>query len=259
VVAVVQRRWRPAAQSPWTPPAIVLGLVSLVLGALLCAGALAAPAGAAGAAQPQLGSVPFPNDLYTVADRSTPTGRRVHFVQAAMPANAKGVRIDPHAWNWSDGFSPGGMLVVRIPGLDNQTALQRSKLVPLTDMARAFDRSQGVVVIDAGTGARWPIWAELDTQAARDADRNLLIRPARNFLEGHRYIVALRHLVDRRGRPIPAPPGAAAGPHQAALRAALARAGIGPGTIRLSIGLEDADDLIDDLKRALRAAEKAAG
>ena len=40
--------------------------------------------------------------------------------------------------------------------------------------------------------------------------------------------------------------------------AALARAGIGPGTLRLSIGLEDADDLIDDLTRALKAAEKAA-
>ena len=39
---------------------------------------------------------------------------------------------------------------------------------------------------------------------------------------------------------------------------ALAGAGIGPGTIRLSIGLEDAHDLIDDLKRALKAAEKAA-
>ena len=38
---------------------------------------------------------------------------------------------------------------------------------------------------------------------------------------------------------------------------ALAGAGIGPGTIRLSIGLEDADDLIDDLKRALKSAEKA--
>ena len=38
--------------------------------------------------------------------------------------------------------------------------------------------------------------------------------------------------------------------------AALKQAGISPGTIRLSIGLEDADDLIDDLKRALRAAEK---
>ena len=40
--------------------------------------------------------------------------------------------------------------------------------------------------------------------------------------------------------------------------AALASAGITPGTIRLSIGLEDADDLIDDLKRALKAAERAA-
>ncbi len=39
---------------------------------------------------------------------------------------------------------------------------------------------------------------------------------------------------------------------------ALAAAGIGPGTIRLSIGLEDPADLIDDLKKALKAAEKAA-
>ena len=37
---------------------------------------------------------------------------------------------------------------------------------------------------------------------------------------------------------------------------ALAGAGITQGTIRLSIGLEDADDLLDDLKRALKAAEK---
>ena len=37
---------------------------------------------------------------------------------------------------------------------------------------------------------------------------------------------------------------------------ALASSGITQGTIRLSIGLEDADDLIDDLKRALKAAEK---
>jgi O-acetylhomoserine (thiol)-lyase len=39
---------------------------------------------------------------------------------------------------------------------------------------------------------------------------------------------------------------------------ALSGAGITQGTIRLSIGLEDADDLIDDLKRALKVAEKAA-
>jgi O-acetylhomoserine (thiol)-lyase len=39
--------------------------------------------------------------------------------------------------------------------------------------------------------------------------------------------------------------------------AALAQAGISAGTIRLSIGLEDPDDLLDDLKRALKAAERA--
>jgi O-acetylhomoserine (thiol)-lyase len=38
--------------------------------------------------------------------------------------------------------------------------------------------------------------------------------------------------------------------------AALAAAGIGPGTIRLSIGLEDPQDLIDDLAGALRASQK---
>ncbi len=40
--------------------------------------------------------------------------------------------------------------------------------------------------------------------------------------------------------------------------AALAQAGITAGTIRLSIGLEDADDLIDDLKRAFKVADKVA-
>jgi len=37
---------------------------------------------------------------------------------------------------------------------------------------------------------------------------------------------------------------------------ALAAAGIHPGTVRLSVGLEDAGDLIDDLERALAAAVK---
>jgi O-acetylhomoserine (thiol)-lyase len=38
--------------------------------------------------------------------------------------------------------------------------------------------------------------------------------------------------------------------------AALAAAGITPGTVRLSIGLEHPDDLVEDLSRALRAARK---
>ena len=36
----------------------------------------------------------------------------------------------------------------------------------------------------------------------------------------------------------------------------LKKAGIGPGTVRLSVGLEDADDLTEDLGRALAAAKR---
>jgi len=36
----------------------------------------------------------------------------------------------------------------------------------------------------------------------------------------------------------------------------LKKAGIGPGTVRLSVGLEDTEDLIEDLSRSLRAAQK---
>ena len=35
-------------------------------------------------------------------------------------------------------------------------------------------------------------------------------------------------------------------------------AGVGPGTVRLSIGLEDLDDLIEDITQALTAADAAA-
>ena len=40
---------------------------------------------------------------------------------------------------------------------------------------------------------------------------------------------------------------------------ALRAAGIGEGLVRLSIGLEDVDDLIDDLGRALQRAQRSAG
>jgi len=37
----------------------------------------------------------------------------------------------------------------------------------------------------------------------------------------------------------------------------LARSGIKAGTVRLSIGLEDSADLVEDLERALKAAARA--
>ncbi len=145
---------------------------------------------------------PFPSDFYTVADSSTPTGRRVNFPAAAMPTNKSGVQVDPTQWNLNDGFSPGSSIITRVPGLDNPGAVANSHLPPVTDIGRYADPDAGVVVIDTTTGNRWPVWAEIDSNAADDAHRTLIVRPAKNFLEGHRYVVGLRNLRDAANAPI---------------------------------------------------------
>jgi hypothetical protein len=185
-----------------------------VLFALLAALMLSA-APAAAADQTKLGCdpidpaaclLPFPNDFFTRPDKTSPTGLRLNLNVAAMPRNVAGRPIDPTDWNRSDGFSPGSLIVVKVPGMDNAKAFAKTGSVPITDVGASTDPDAPVVVIDATTGERWPIWTELDYSIGRGADtdagRMLLIRPARNFLEGHRYVVALRGMKDAKGRPL---------------------------------------------------------
>jgi hypothetical protein len=150
---------------------------------------------------------PWPNDYYTVDDRSTDTGRRVDVRLASTPANVHGVHIDPAEIDTSDGFSPGAMIVLRVPGLSTPGAFARTGAVPVADMARSFDRHQPIVLIDAATGKRQLIWSELDSLASSPDQTDLIIRPGRNLKEGHRYIVALRDLKHASGKTIPAPQG----------------------------------------------------
>jgi hypothetical protein len=174
--------------------------------------ALAAPAAAQAACDdldPSVCLLPFPNDHFTTADPSTPTGRRVDFGVLDMPRNVAGKPIDPTDWNRADGFSPGSLIVSRVPGLDTPAALARTGAVPITDLARANDEDAPIVLLDADTGKRALIWSELDMTVPQ-ADRTLLIRPAKNLIEGHRYIVALRRLRDASGKLIPAQPAFAA-------------------------------------------------
>jgi hypothetical protein len=145
---------------------------------------------------------PWPNDLFTKRDRATPTGRRLALRRASMPRNRSGTPIDPTDMNRADGFSPGSMLLTKVPGLDTLEAAARSKLPPLTDLRAFLAPRSPVVVINARTGRRHPIWAEIDSNPEDPADRVLIVRPSRNFEEGERYIVALRNLKDAGGRPI---------------------------------------------------------
>ena len=74
----------------------------------------------------------------------------------------------------------------------------------VTNPGRYRRRNQPIVVIDARTGKRWPVMAEVDAQASSPGVADLLIRPAVNLREGRRYIVALRGLKTASGSPIPA-------------------------------------------------------
>jgi hypothetical protein len=163
---------------------------------------------------------PFPNDHFTApaadpaADRATGyTGRRLDFHPLSVPRNRAGVPINPADYTRNDGFSPGNVVITKVPGLNNQAAFDRTGAVPITDMGRYDDPNQPVVVIDAETGERHPIWAEIDSNPIeapddegrpRPEDVTLLIRPAVNFEEGHRYIVALRRMRRANGEVIDA-------------------------------------------------------
>jgi hypothetical protein len=137
--------------------------------------------------------LPFPNDAFTKADKTSPTGRVVALRTSQMPRNAKGKAIDAAGWKGLDGFSPGSVILTKVPGLDTDAALKRTGAVSLSDLSTYTAKDAPVLVLDARTGRRWPIWAELDANAK--AGRRLLeIHPARNFLEGHRYVVVLRAL-----------------------------------------------------------------
>ncbi|MEV4249801.1 hypothetical protein AB0J63_41105 [Streptosporangium canum] len=144
--------------------------------------------------------LPFPNDWFTTGAR-TRTGLRVNLSAEAMPRNAAGVPIDPAQWNAADGFSPGSMLLAHLPGVD----LTRTGAAPVTDIGWSLRRDAPIVIVDTRTGERWPYWAELDAGAADPARQALVIRPAKNFQEGHRYAVALRGLKNAAGEDLPAP------------------------------------------------------
>ena len=105
-----------------------------------------------------------PNDHFTMQAR-TPTGRRVA-LSAALDAAQR-----PRGANRARGLlllrrlQPGR--AHRSPRCRASTPRRRSRstgAVPITDLARTYDRHQPVVVINARTRRRQLIWAELDSQ-----------------------------------------------------------------------------------------------
>jgi hypothetical protein len=173
--------------------------------AVVLAGAIALGIASAAPAAPRCTGVPtrgcllrFPNDFaLTKRDASTPTGRRVAFSVAEMPANSSGTHIDPTELNRNDGFSPGEPIIVHVAALDSQAAFKRARIVPVNDLAQYMRPNQPLLLLDEATGRRQIVWGELDANSVPAASRNLILHPAKNLVPGRRYVVVLRNLPDR--------------------------------------------------------------
>jgi O-acetylhomoserine (thiol)-lyase len=112
-------------------------------------------------------------------------------------------------------------------------------------------------------------WPELESHPDQRLAQNLLPRgcgavftfalagdraAGKRFVDGLKLFSHLANIGDAKSLVI----HPASTTHHRVPAAELARAGIGEGTIRLSVGLEDADDLIEDLARGLKLAAKGA-
>jgi hypothetical protein len=147
---------------------------------------------------------PFPSNVFTAADASTPTGRRLALSDDMMPVSYYDVRASPTPWSRSDGFSPGSSILVFLPGAS------AAGLPSVLDIAASVLPGSPTVLLDAETGEQIAHFAELDLSATDKAERTLFIRPAQRLRNDARYIVALRGVVDAAGAPIPASPAFAA-------------------------------------------------
>jgi O-acetylhomoserine (thiol)-lyase len=146
--------------------------------------------------------------------------------------------------------------------------LQGVETLPLR-MARHVDNTRKIVAfLAAQPGVASVGYPELESHPSHALARRLLPRgcgsvfsfdlkgsraQGRAFIEALALFSHLANVGDCRSLVI----HPASTTHFRMSDAALSQAGIGPGTIRLSIGLEDPDDLIEDLKHALKAAAKA--
>ncbi|HVS68508.1 MAG TPA: hypothetical protein VHE56_08160 [Mycobacteriales bacterium] len=164
--------------------------------------------------------LPYPNDWFTSSDPTSATGRRLNLNPLAMPRSVAGVPIVPTAWNTSDGFSAGSEILTVVPGMTQNADLAASRLPTDINLAVNDASNLGVVLFDATTGRRWPVWAEIDhytneaglvpAGTTSPVQQDLMIHPAMNLLDGHRYVVGLRHLETDSGQVAPQSSGFAA-------------------------------------------------
>ncbi len=146
---------------------------------------------------------PFPSNVYTVADESTATGRRVALPASIMPLSYYDVPTDPAPWNILDGFSTGVAPMAHFPGL-TLASLEASAVARATSIERSLQPDSPTIILDTETGELVPHFVDLDETTDDVDERTLTLRPAVRLADARRYIVAIRGLLGDDGQPLPA-------------------------------------------------------
>jgi len=183
-----------------------------------------------------------------------------------------------HGIRFTDTFGPQALVMrARVEGLRDFGAcmspttafhiLQGIETLPLR-MARHVETTRRVVAwLDAHERVAWVAYPELEGHPDRALAATLLPRGAgavfsfgivggraagRRFIEGLELISHLANVGDAKTLVI----HPASTTHGQMDAEALSAAGVGEDLVRLSVGLEDPDDIIADLERGFRAARK---
>lgn len=153
--------------------------------------------------------LPYPSSRF-LEPADTATGFRLAFPLSGMPMQ-QGRPFPVEPFHRMDGFSPTVGITMHFPqGVDPElSGASRLLAETRTHDLRSLDADSPSLLLDAETGEPVLHFIEIDARAAMNnrLDREVLIlNPATSLTPGHRYIVAMRNLVDRTGAPVVAEP-----------------------------------------------------
>ncbi len=164
--------------------------------------------------------LPFPSSRF-LERAHTRTGYRVAFGPDVLPfynrlevpllippVTLETRRADGTHFLQNDGFSPTVQVLMNFPqGVDPDLS-DAARLDPTTRSygTRSLEASSPTLLIDWRGGRRVNHWIENDARVRNPSRRVTFLRPGEALLPGHRYVVAVRNLVDGSGAAVEAEP-----------------------------------------------------
>ncbi|WAS90114.1 hypothetical protein [Nannocystis punicea] len=145
---------------------------------------------------------PWPSNFYTTPAPESPTGLAIALPAGLLPKNTQQTEFPADEFlNGRPGFTPNAQIRFASP-----VPIDGAALPPIADIGHSLADDAPIVLLEVGSGERWPYFAEVDATAVAGEPQTIFVRPMRQPRTGERYVVAVRGLRDKNGEEIPASP-----------------------------------------------------